>query len=89
MFSFFFKTDDDGSVSHYILSGNEESKFKLDRTGKLTLKQELDRETTSTYTLTILATDTLHTTTATVKIKVNDVNDNDPVCQQASFKFVI
>ncbi|CAD5114918.1 DgyrCDS3952 [Dimorphilus gyrociliatus] len=74
--------DEDGSVSHYILSGNEESKFKLDRSGKLTINKELDRERTSEYTLEILATDSLYTTTATVKIKVNDINDNDPRCEE-------
>uniref|UniRef100_A0A0N4ZEJ4 Cadherin n=1 Tax=Parastrongyloides trichosuri TaxID=131310 RepID=A0A0N4ZEJ4_PARTI len=52
-------------------------------TGTILLRKPLDRESTSEYSLTITATDkgtpSLSSTT-TVQIKVDDINDNSPNC---------
>lgn len=51
--------------------------------------RELDREETANYTLTLLATDGLHNSTAQLLIKVEDVNDNSPQCEQVKINNLI
>ncbi|XP_050419462.1 cadherin EGF LAG seven-pass G-type receptor 2 isoform X2 [Patella vulgata] len=48
------------------------------QSGDLLVKKSLDYETQRNYTLQITATDDTHTATATVKVTVSDVNDNNP-----------
>jgi len=50
----------------------------------LQVRKKLDREQISSYSLTILATDGLHSNTTILQVDVGDVNDNAPVCQQVS-----
>lgn len=71
---------------NFFLGGNVESRFSMDnQTGVLSLVKALDRETRSNYTLTIVASDNLHTSICEVQILVQDQNDNDPVFQSASY----
>lgn len=57
-------------------------------TGTITLSGPLDRETVSEYSFTIVATDGATqplTDTATVVVRVLDVNDNPPVFYNGSY----
>ena len=51
----------------------------------LSLVKALDRETLSNYTLTISASDNLHTDVCEVLVLVQDQNDNDPKFQRDSY----
>ncbi|MBC6426683.1 MAG: cadherin domain-containing protein, partial [Ekhidna sp.] len=72
--------DEDGVT--YTLTGEDSGDFSIDGNGQITVASTLDRETTSSYTLTVTATDDDATNslsaTATVTINVTDVNDNAP-----------
>ncbi|XP_077866259.1 LOW QUALITY PROTEIN: protocadherin Fat 4-like [Saccoglossus kowalevskii] len=72
---------DDGDVTYQM---NIHPKFRLDpSTGELFLKDKLDRESTSSYTLTLNAVDggsPAKSGATTVIITVTDANDNTPVC---------
>lgn len=60
--------------------------------GWIYLKSQLDRETTSLYTLKIMATDNgvpKNTATAIIKVTVSDYNDNDPQFFQDLYEFSI
>ncbi|XP_013175482.1 PREDICTED: cadherin-23 [Papilio xuthus] len=76
-------------VCYYIVEGNEDAMFDLDRSTHRLTSIALDREQKSNYTLTVLATeDCVNTPTyeasedavssLTVYIKVVDLNDNAP-----------
>ncbi|KAL0984119.1 hypothetical protein UPYG_G00137360 [Umbra pygmaea] len=70
------------AISYTIQSGDPGHHFELNQTsGLLVLWKLLDRETEDRYTLVVTASDghPNGTSTATVKIVVTDVNDNDPV----------
>lgn len=74
-----------GSVTYSIISGNSENKFYIrPLDGKVFVQKALDRETTSSYTLQINATDqdpvSPKSSTASLLITISDVNDNSPVC---------
>lgn len=72
-----------------ISSGNTGNKFTIDgNTGDIRNSANLDRETTSSYSLTILATDLgtpARTGTATLTINVTDFNDNAPTCSASYY----
>lgn len=65
-----------------IIAGNVDQSFKIDpQNGQIETSRKLDRETTSSYSLTIGAIDTgtpPQTGTSTVKILLTDINDNGP-----------
>ncbi|KAG5330656.1 FAT protein, partial [Acromyrmex charruanus] len=69
--------------SYSIINGNLGQAFKVDpQTGDIETAKQLDRETVSSYDLTIGAIDTgspPQTGTAMVHIELQDVNDNGPV----------
>ena len=72
-------TDADGTASlSYKLLGDA-GPFALSKSGVLTLNGALDFETTSTYTLTVQASDGTNTPTTQVVISVEDVNEHSPV----------
>ncbi|XP_078597383.1 protocadherin Fat 4-like [Branchiostoma floridae x Branchiostoma japonicum] len=80
----------DGEVTFSIMTGNEDDKFALDAsTGALQTVAPLDRETTSSYTLTLVAQDggvsLTRSATATVFVTVSDVNDVTPVCSPSFY----
>ncbi|CAK1540672.1 unnamed protein product [Leptosia nina] len=76
-------------VCYYIVEGNGDAMFQLDRSTHRLTSKLLDREQKSNYTITVLASeDCLNTpkydsksdtsNTLIVHINVNDVNDNSP-----------
>ncbi|KAL4226469.1 hypothetical protein ACF0H5_014452 [Mactra antiquata] len=77
-------SDKDDSVSYSWVSSSTD--FTIDQlSGEILLSSTLDRETTSSYSLQVVATDGTNAVTATVSITVTDVNDNDPVFSQSSY----
>lgn len=74
-----------GEVTYNITSGNDDDMFYIKPTnGSVYLKRALDRETMASYTLSIMATDldpvSPKSSTATLLLTVQDVNDNAPDC---------
>ncbi|XP_035240204.1 protocadherin Fat 4 [Anguilla anguilla] len=78
---------DDGvnaELSWAVIAGDEEAKFSVNIDGVVCLQGALDREKVSTYNLTIWVSDlalpvsSRLTSTATVAVRVQDVNDNAP-----------
>ncbi|XP_064600895.1 protocadherin Fat 4-like [Liolophura sinensis] len=78
-----------GTLVYSIFSGNTGNKFTIDATtGDIRNSATLDRETTSSYSLTILATDLgtpARTGTATLMIDLTDFNDNAPTCSASYY----
>ena len=74
-------------LTYSINGGNTANKFSLNSiTGELTLQAELDRETTSVYSLELKVEDEHgRTATTSIIITVSDVNDNDPTCSPSSY----
>lgn len=74
--------------SYSIINGNFDKAFKIEtQTGEIETASKLDRETIAAYSLVVAAIDTgspPETGTATVKIKVTDVNDNGPIFEPGS-----
>lgn len=83
-----------GDVFYFISDGNDGGKFAIDEaTGQLTLVKSLDRETTSSYKLTIVAHDAATTgrlsTSTTIAIEVLDENDDAPEFVQTDTKISV
>lgn len=74
--------------TYEILSGNHNKTFKIDPiAGVIYTAEVLDRESVASYSLTVGAIDTgvpPQTGTTTVKINLQDVNDNGPTLQNSS-----
>ena len=71
-------TDADNQTLTYTLGGTDAASFSIDdKTGQLKTKAALDYETKSSYTVTVIATDTSeasnNSATITVTITVNDI----------------
>ena len=69
-------------LSYSLESGGDADAFSIDqKTGTISSKTKLDRETKTSYSLTVRVTDhgqsPLHDTT-TVDITILDINDNSP-----------
>ncbi|XP_071009786.1 cadherin-23 [Oncorhynchus clarkii lewisi] len=79
-------------LSYFITGGNHDGKFSVGfRNGVVRTVVALDRETQAAYTLVIEAIDngpsgSRRTGTATVFVKVLDVNDNRPIFLQNSYE---
>ncbi|XP_069396059.1 protocadherin-16 [Paralichthys olivaceus] len=78
-----------GQLEYRITAGDPQGDFQLHAsTGALSTSRSLDRETKAEYTLEVVATDRgspALSTTATVEVKVLDVNDNSPVFSRTSY----
>ncbi|KAK3109056.1 hypothetical protein FSP39_021996 [Pinctada imbricata] len=74
----------DGDLTYSITSGNSGSEFTIDSaSGIIYTAKTLDYESTTSYTLTVQATDggtTPLSATADITVTVTDVNDNAPTC---------
>ena len=57
---------------------NGEGKFSISHNGRITIASSLDREITSEYNLTVIATDGLYTDIEYIQVTVNDANDVVP-----------
>ncbi|KAK9298595.1 hypothetical protein QLX08_008094 [Tetragonisca angustula] len=73
-----------GDVFYSLEDGNQHGRFAIDEaTGQISLTKELDRETTDTYVLTVVAHDAglevRLSSSTTVRIEVLDENDNVPL----------
>ncbi|KAJ8730776.1 hypothetical protein PYW08_002189 [Mythimna loreyi] len=78
-----------GSIT-YSIQNDEPTPFALDpQTGLLTLKDPLDRETTSEYQVVVRADDGVQFTDVTVVVQVTDTNDNPPVFKESAYSFDI
>ncbi|XP_061882625.1 protocadherin Fat 1a isoform X3 [Entelurus aequoreus] len=80
-------------VRYTIVGGNSGSPFIMDPLrGELKVGRQLDREQTSGYTLTVLASDNGApplSSTAIINIDISDVNDNPPLFSQANYSIII
>lgn len=74
------ESESNRDVTYVITEGNNKGAFLLSPlSGMLTVRQPLDREDVSHYSLIIKATDRAeHSTSATVTIEVTDINDCNP-----------
>ena len=69
-------TDPDGGKLNYKLEGSDAAAFDINvENGQLRTKTELDRETKSSYTVTVVASDGALEARITVTITVGDEND--------------
>ena len=82
------KLSPNNTLNFSILSGNGDGFFSISSTGELSVaKDDLDFETTESYTLKVLLSDAgspVLSDTATIKITVLDVNEK-PVVKDSSF----
>ena len=84
--------DDDGDtdLTYAILSGNDGVFDINSTTGQILVVGALDRETKEMYSLVITATDSgpsvFFRGTATVSMRITDVNDNSPVFEEAVYR---
>ncbi|XP_042236772.1 protocadherin Fat 1-like, partial [Homarus americanus] len=71
---------DNDTLWYYITEGDESGRFSMGvDTGLVSLARRLDHEDQYHYTLTVAATDGVHTTTAKLVVEVMDANDHRPV----------
>ena len=88
------RDDDIGNnaiITYSIIGGDPLAKFSMNGSSLVT-SGSLDRETTSSYHLTILAADggsPRRSASATVQVKVTDVNDNTPMFTKQSYLFSV
>ncbi|KAK6636218.1 hypothetical protein RUM43_009876 [Polyplax serrata] len=81
-----------GETTVVIKSGNELNHFRLDSTPAVRVNGVLDREEISKYNLTIVATDKgtpPRSSSASLIIYVNDVNDHEPVFEKSEYSVVL
>lgn len=80
-------------VRYAIVDGNQGSPFTIDPVrGELKVARQLDRERTSGYTLTVVASDNgvpPLSSSAMINIDISDVNDNPPLFSQANYSLII
>nr|XP_050860466.1 cadherin-99C isoform X4 [Vespula vulgaris] len=78
-------------VSYSIVSGNDLRQFAIgDKSGVITVIRKLDREDLTRYQLLIKAEDTGGlSSTATVNIKVTDINDKNPEFVELPYQFSV
>ena len=74
-------SDADGdSLEYFFADTSTESTFQLDpNTGAITVREQLDYESTTTYTFGVLVSDGARSDSATVTVHVTDVADGRPV----------
>lgn len=81
-----------GETTVVIKAGNELNHFRLDSTPAVRVNGVLDREEISKYNLTIVATDKgtpPRSSSASLIILVNDVNDHEPVFEKSEYSVVL
>ncbi|XP_061704907.1 cadherin-99C [Cydia pomonella] len=85
------KDPENEPVTYSIVSGNDLRQFAIgSTTGIITVIRRLDREVLTRYQLMIKAEDPGKlSSTATVNIKVTDINDNNPEFDEDSYNFQV
>ncbi|KAI5636358.1 cadherin domain-containing protein [Phthorimaea operculella] len=83
------KDPENEPVTYSIVSGNDLRQFAVgSTTGIITVIRSLDREVLTRYQLMVRAEDPGRlSSTATVNIKVTDINDNNPKFDEDSYQF--
>ena len=66
-------SDPESQTITYSLSGTGSDKFAVDSAGNITLSSALDYETTTSYSLTLTASDGTNSTSNTINVSVDDV----------------
>ena len=66
-------SDPEAQSITYSLSGTGSDKFAVDSAGNITLSSALDYETTTSYALTLTASDGTNSTSNTINVSVDDV----------------
>ena len=85
-------TNSTGEIQYSFLQTFTDFPFAINSTsGSIFLNSTLSRETTSSFTFPVLATDTVEQTTAlaTVSIIVLDVNDNSPAIAPSQYSITL
>jgi protocadherin Fat 1/2/3 len=86
-------SDKNGQVTYSIIRGDNREQFEVDPdTGYISVADELDRETTSSYVLEVLAKDNgvpVLSRQALVNIEISDANDNPPLFAQPNYTTII
>ena len=83
-------SDDSGSVFFDIAQGDPDEQFTIDEEGNIIIVKTLDFETTPIYTLTINVFDSdNNTSTATVTINVQNVEDEAPTIINDTLSFSV
>ena len=80
--------EDENSTLTYTLSGTNSSDFAISNTGIISTANEINFESCSLYSLTILVSDGTTTVTTPLTITVNDIND-PPVFSNASYSLTV
>ncbi|XP_052739794.1 cadherin-99C [Bicyclus anynana] len=85
------KDPENEPVTYSIVSGNDLRQFAIgSNTGIITVIRRLDREVLTRYQLMVRAEDPGKlSSTATVNIKVTDINDNNPKFEEDSYSFQV
>jgi protocadherin Fat 1/2/3 len=80
-------------VTYSIIRGDNREQFEVDPdTGYISVADELDRETTSSYVLEVLAKDNgvpVLSRQTLVNIEISDANDNPPLFAQPNYTTII
>ncbi|XP_073842383.1 FAT atypical cadherin kugelei isoform X2 [Musca autumnalis] len=87
-----FVTDLDvekNNLQYFIVSGDTKSQFQVANNGELFVSKELDRESISSYNLSIAATDGKFVSYTNISINVLDINDNFPICITPKYEITI
>lgn len=83
-------TDDASTLTYSILDGNIDDAFEIDAiTGQISVKNKLDYEKITNYTLRVKVSDGSFSDYCTVLIKVLNVNDNRPVFEERDREITI
>ena len=77
------------SVSNTTLSTFEVTFDPLTATANISLLSELDYETTTSYSFSLVCSDGFHTAISQVKVTVLPVNDNSPQFEQENYHFSV
>ncbi|CAL1540461.1 unnamed protein product [Lymnaea stagnalis] len=84
--------NENAQLTYSITAGNTGNAFKIDSTGRVLINTVLDRETTASYTLTIVVRDKGSPPLSDqidAIITITDVNDNTPIFSLAAYTFNI
>nr|XP_006812462.1 PREDICTED: protocadherin Fat 4-like [Saccoglossus kowalevskii] len=79
----------DTQIAYRIVSGNDGKFYINEQTGQIRTMDELDRETTPSYTLAISASDGDLSSITTLDIYLLDANDNPPEFSKSVYAFVV
>lgn len=79
--------DDKNKLRFSIVPGNNQQHFKINAsTGAILTNALLDFETTDMYNLVVRVEDRTHRVETDVKIRIVNINDNDPIFNPSSYQ---